>query len=75
MHVQINAHSHLASMLLGSSETVPVTSGKLVLGQWQSVSSEHMLGHWFCAVQSVGSQCMLGAIAPAVSDLLVLCMR
>jgi thiamine phosphate synthase YjbQ (UPF0047 family) len=24
-------------MLLGSSETVPVTGGKLVLGQWQSV--------------------------------------
>ena len=33
----INAHSHLAAMLLGSSETVPVTGGKLVLGQWQSV--------------------------------------
>ena len=33
----INAHSHLASMLLGSSETIPVCEGKLVLGQWQSV--------------------------------------
>ena len=33
----INAHSHLAAMLLGSSETVPVTRGSLVLGQWQSV--------------------------------------
>jgi len=33
----INAHSHLATMLLGSSETVPVTGGRLVLGQWQSV--------------------------------------
>ena len=33
----INAHSHFAAMLLGSSETVPVTRGKLVLGQWQSV--------------------------------------
>ena len=33
----INAHSHFAAMLLGSSETVPVTGGKLVLGQWQSV--------------------------------------
>ena len=33
----INAHSHLAAMLLGSSETVPVTDGRLVLGQWQSV--------------------------------------
>lgn len=33
----INAHSHFAAMLLGSSETVPVTGGSLVLGQWQSV--------------------------------------
>ena len=33
----INAHSHLAAMLLGSSEVVPVCEGKLVLGQWQSV--------------------------------------
>ena len=33
----INAHSHFAAMLLGSSEAVPVTKGKLVLGQWQSV--------------------------------------
>ena len=33
----INAHSHMAAMLLGSSETVPVTQSRLVLGQWQSV--------------------------------------
>ena len=33
----INAHSHLAAMLLGCSETVPVTRGKLQIGQWQSV--------------------------------------
>ena len=33
----INAHSHLAAMLLGSSESIPVTSGEMVLGQWQSV--------------------------------------
>ena len=33
----INAHSHLAAMLLGCSETVPVTKGKLQIGQWQSV--------------------------------------
>ena len=33
----INAHSHLASMLLGSSEAIPVVEGQLVLGQWQSV--------------------------------------
>ena len=33
----INAHSHLAAMLLGSSEVVPVMNGELVLGQWQSI--------------------------------------
>ena len=32
-----NAHSHLAAMLLGSSEVVPLADGKLVLGQYQSI--------------------------------------
>jgi secondary thiamine-phosphate synthase enzyme len=32
-----NAHSHLAALLLGSSEVVPLAEGKLVLGQWQSI--------------------------------------
>ena len=32
-----NAHSHLAAMLLGSSEVIPLAAGKLVLGQYQSV--------------------------------------
>lgn len=33
----INAHSHLISMLLGSSESIPVVNGEMVIGQWQSV--------------------------------------
>lgn len=33
----INAHSHLISMMLGSSESIPVVAGKMVIGQWQSV--------------------------------------
>ena len=33
----INAHSHLLSMLLGSSESIPVVDGKMVIGQWQSI--------------------------------------
>jgi len=33
----INAHSHLLSMILGSSESIPVHQGKMVIGQWQSV--------------------------------------
>ncbi|GLI65319.1 hypothetical protein VaNZ11_008862 [Volvox africanus] len=32
-----NAHSHLLSMLLGNTLTVPLTEGKLALGTWQSV--------------------------------------
>lgn len=33
----INAHSHLISMILGSSESIPVVDGKMIIGQWQSV--------------------------------------
>jgi thiamine phosphate synthase YjbQ (UPF0047 family) len=33
----INAHSHLISMMLGSSEAIPVVDGEMVIGQWQSV--------------------------------------
>ncbi len=32
-----NAHSHLAAMLLGNSEVIPVHEGELVLGRYQSV--------------------------------------
>ena len=32
-----NAHSHLAAMLLGSSEVIVLQSGALLLGQYQSV--------------------------------------
>ena len=32
-----NAHSHLAAMLLGSSESIAIVNGELVLGQYQSV--------------------------------------
>jgi len=33
----INAHSHLLSMLLGSSESIPVMDGEMIIGQWQSI--------------------------------------
>lgn len=33
----INAHSHLLSMMLGSSESIPVVDGNMVIGQWQSI--------------------------------------
>lgn len=32
-----NAHAHLAAMLLGSSESIALVDGKLMLGQYQSV--------------------------------------
>ncbi len=32
-----NAHSHLISLLTNSSETIPITEGKLLLGGWQSL--------------------------------------
>ncbi len=32
-----NAHSHLMGIFMNSSETVPFESGKLLLGEWQSI--------------------------------------
>ena len=32
-----NAHSHLMSLLLGSTECVPVIDGQLNLGKWQTI--------------------------------------
>ena len=32
-----NARSHLMSLLLNASETVPAAEGKLLLGEWQSI--------------------------------------
>eukprot|EP01038_Epipyxis_sp_PR26KG_P006654 gene6654-9135_t len=40
----INAHSHLLTMILGSSETLPINDSKLVIGTWQSVIMVEMDG-------------------------------
>jgi len=32
-----NAHSHLLGLFMNSSETIPFSQGKLLLGQWQSI--------------------------------------
>ncbi|MDP2688862.1 MAG: secondary thiamine-phosphate synthase enzyme YjbQ [Deltaproteobacteria bacterium] len=32
-----NADAHLKSLLVGNSVTVPVTKGRIVLGQWQAI--------------------------------------
>lgn len=39
-----NADSHLKAVLLGSSETIPIIDGKLVLGTWQSIFFSEMDG-------------------------------
>ena len=32
-----NAHSHLLGLFMNSSETIPFSEGKILLGQWQSI--------------------------------------
>lgn len=32
-----NAHSHLIGMFMNASATLPLTDGKLLLGEWQSI--------------------------------------
>lgn len=34
---RLNAHSHLMSLMLNSSESMPVTDGEMRIGEWQSV--------------------------------------
>ena len=36
-HLEGNADSHIKTCLVGSSETIIIENGKLVLGTWQSV--------------------------------------
>ena len=51
----INAHSHLIGMMLGSSESIPVVEGEMVIGQWQSVLMVDLDGP---RVRTVGVQLM-----------------
>jgi len=32
-----NAHSHLLGLFMNSSETIPFSAGKMLLGEWQSI--------------------------------------
>jgi secondary thiamine-phosphate synthase enzyme len=34
-HHADNAHSHIRSVIIGNSQSVPVKDGKMVLGSWQ----------------------------------------
>ncbi|KAL6761918.1 hypothetical protein V8C86DRAFT_1785127 [Haematococcus lacustris] len=51
----VNAHSHLLSMVLGNSQSIPVVEGKLALGTWQSVILVELDGP---RTRSVGLQLM-----------------
>jgi secondary thiamine-phosphate synthase enzyme len=35
-HVE-NAYSHIRSMLIGSSQSIPIKDGKMMLGTWQNI--------------------------------------
>ena len=51
----INAHSHLISMMIGSSECIPIVDGQMVIGKWQSVLMVDLDGP---RVRTVGVQLM-----------------
>ena len=36
-HAEGNSHAHLKSSLVGASETIPISGGRLVLGTWQGI--------------------------------------
>uniref|UniRef100_A0A7S0RDX2 Secondary thiamine-phosphate synthase enzyme n=1 Tax=Chlamydomonas leiostraca TaxID=1034604 RepID=A0A7S0RDX2_9CHLO len=64
-----NAHSHLLSMMLGNTLTVPVSGGKLALGTWQSVLLVELDGPRprTVGVQLVGHAATPGAVGAAPS--------
>ncbi|MGB9926771.1 MAG: secondary thiamine-phosphate synthase enzyme YjbQ [Methanosarcina sp.] len=43
-HIDNNADSHLKAILIGTSESLPVSKGKLELGTWQRVFFAEMDG-------------------------------
>ncbi|MBE6465273.1 secondary thiamine-phosphate synthase enzyme YjbQ [Denitrobacterium detoxificans] len=36
-HAEGNSHAHLKSSVIGASETIPISNGKLTLGTWQGI--------------------------------------
>jgi secondary thiamine-phosphate synthase enzyme len=61
-----NGHSHCLQFLLGSSETVPVADGELVLGTWQRVFMVELDGprpSREVLIQAVG---VSGPVMPAI---------
>lgn len=56
-HREGNSAAHLKSSVVGCSETVPITDGRLALGMWQGIYFTEFDGprtrHW--SVQIIGS--------------------
>ena len=36
-HMERNSHAHLKSSIIGASEAIPVSNGKMALGIWQGI--------------------------------------
>jgi secondary thiamine-phosphate synthase enzyme len=56
-----NGHSHCQSLVLGTSESIPISDNKMVLGQWQRVfvieldaDKANQISHRNIAVQIMG---------------------
>ncbi|KAJ1624054.1 hypothetical protein T492DRAFT_1050355 [Pavlovales sp. CCMP2436] len=57
----VNAHSHLIAMMLGTTESIPITKGKMVNGVYQNIMFADLDGSWKgkdrkVAVQVTGSK-------------------
>ena len=37
LHAEGNSHAHMKSSVVGASELIPISGGKLVLGTWQGI--------------------------------------
>lgn len=37
LHAEGNSHAHLKSSVIGASETIPISNGRLTLGTWQGI--------------------------------------
>jgi len=57
LHTEGNSDAHVKSTLVGASQVIPVTGGKLALGTWQAV--------FFCEFDGPRSRQVLVGVLPA----------
>jgi secondary thiamine-phosphate synthase enzyme len=60
LHMEGNSPAHIKASLLGSSETVIIEGGKLILGTWQGI--------FFCEFDGPRSRSVLVKIVPDPSN-------